>query len=85
MDFPNWVINMSFFTELFGVIVAELSAWATAAIKNAFEERKQRIEWRKELLEKYKADNSEFQKFSQQFAIGLIFLDDKENPNENHQ
>lgn len=76
---------MAVLTAIFGVFIAALSAWATTIVKNAFEERKQRIEWRKELLEKYKGDQQEFQKFSQQFSIGIIFVDDKINTAENYQ
>lgn len=76
---------MGFLTAFFGLFIAALSAWLTASVKNAFEERKLRTEWRKELLQKYASDEENFQKFSQQFANGIIFLDDKINSIEVHQ
>nr|WP_321464129.1 FHA domain-containing protein [uncultured Cohaesibacter sp.] len=76
---------MSILSPLTGVLIAGVSAWITAAVKNAFEEKKQRTEWRKELLDRYREDLSNFQKFSQQFAIGIVFLDDKSNLSELHQ
>ena len=58
------------------IIVAALTAYFTATMKIRAEKSKLDEAWKSTVLEKYTASFDEFQKFAQQFAIGIVFFED---------
>lgn len=60
------------------IAVAAATAYFTTQIKFRAEQKKDSEDWRANILENYGKNYVEFQKIAQQFAIGLIFVEDHE-------
>ena len=67
-------------TALVSVFGAIGTAYLTTQLKFAAERKKDAEDWRSKILEKYYDKSENFQKLAQQFAIGVIFFEDKARP-----
>ena len=67
-------------TGIASVAVATATAYITTQLKFAAERKKAAEDWRSKILEKYYDKTESFQKLAQQFAIAVMFFQDKTRP-----